>query len=90
MSAKRDKLQIIFDILVAIQKKRGRIKPTHLLYKSNLSYKRMNIYLEELMKQGLIQKEFDEDNKFYVITNKGNIFVQEFMRIREFTNSFGL
>jgi predicted transcriptional regulator len=90
MSNKRDRLQIIFDILVSIQRKRGRIKPTHLLYKSNLSYKRMNIYLDELIKQEFIKQEFDEENKFYCITNKGNLFVQEYMRIKEFTNSFGI
>jgi predicted transcriptional regulator len=90
MKEKRGKLEIVYDILAAVQKKNGSIKPTHLLYKSNLSYQRMNIYLEELIKQGMIRKDFDEDNKFYVLTDRGYQFLAEFKRIKEFTDSFGI
>ena len=38
MNKKRDRLQVIFDILKTISEKSGRIKPTHILYKSNMSY----------------------------------------------------
>ena len=38
MSKRRSRVQIIFDILNAIKRKGGTIKPTHLLYKSNLSH----------------------------------------------------
>jgi predicted transcriptional regulator len=90
MKEKRGKLEIIYDILLAIQRKNGTIKPTHLLYKSNLSYQRMNVYLEELIKQGMIQKDFDDKNKYYVLTEKGYNFLSEFKRIKEFTDSFGI
>lgn len=90
MSEKRDRMQIIHDILIAIQKKNGRIKPTHLLYKSNLSYQRMNLYLEELIEKGLVAKDFDEDNKYFILTEKGYIFLAEYQRMSEFTKSFGL
>jgi predicted transcriptional regulator len=90
MKEKRGRLEIIHDILLAIQRKNGRIKPTHLLYKSNLSYQRMNLYLEELMEKGLVGKDFDEDNKFYVLTERGYTFLAEFQRIREFSDSFGI
>jgi len=83
-------LEIIHDILLSIQKKNGRIKPTHLLYKSNLSYQRMNLYLDELMKQGLVDKDFDDKSKFYILTDKGYEFLVEFKRIREFSDSFGI
>lgn len=90
MKEKRGRLEIIFDILAAVQKKNGRIKPTHLLYKSNLSYQRMNVYIEELISKGLIAKDFDEESKFYTLTENGYNFLAEFKRIKEFTDSFGL
>jgi predicted transcriptional regulator len=90
MKEKRGRLEIIHDILLAIQKKNGRIKPTHLLYKSNLSYQRMNLYLEELIGKGLVEKDFDDSNKFYVLTERGYKFLAEFQRIREFSESFGI
>lgn len=90
MKEKRGRLEIIHDILLSIQKKNGRIKPTHLLYKSNLSYQRMNLYLEELMGKGLVEKDFDDKNKFYVLTDRGYKFLAEFQRIREFSESFGI
>lgn len=90
MKEKRGRLEIIYDILAAIQNKRGSIKPTHLLYKSNLSYQRMNIYLEELITKGLVAKDFDDNSKFFVLTDNGYRFLSEFRRIKEFTDSFGL
>ncbi len=48
MIERRNKLEIIKDILNVIYEKNGKIKPTHLLYKSNLSHAKMKIYLNEL------------------------------------------
>ena len=91
MNEKRDKIQIIFDILTAIQKKGGKIKPTHLLYKANLSHQRMKKYLSELLEKQMIDEIEEKDgNKFYIITQKGNQFIAEFGKIRQFTESFGL
>ena len=90
MKEKRGRLEIIHDILLAIQMRNGRIKPTHLLYKSNLSYQRMNLYVDELMKKGMVLKDFDDRSKFYILTDKGYNFLAEFKRIREFSDSFGI
>jgi len=87
---KRGRLEIIYDILTAIQRKQGRIKPTHLLYKSNLSYQRMNVYVDELIRKGLVEKDFDDKSKFFLLTDNGYEFLSEFKRIREFSNSFGI
>ena len=87
---------MIFDILLAIQNKGGRIKPTHLMYKSNLSHKLLNHYLEELMMKELVavEEEFHRkrksSTKTVVITDKGLGFLAEFRRMREFTDAFGL
>ncbi|MBS3128377.1 hypothetical protein J4410_04485 [Candidatus Woesearchaeota archaeon] len=86
---KRDKLTIIYDVLIAIQRKE-KIKPTHLLYKSNLSYQRMKEYLDDLMQKQLILEESEKGQKFFALTDKGHKFLQEYAKMREFTESFGL
>jgi predicted transcriptional regulator len=96
MVARRSRLELIFDILLAIQNKGGKIKPTHLMYKSNLSHKLLNSYLEELVEKGLVrvEEEFarkrEEPLRSVVITDKGLGFLAEFRRMREFTDAFGL
>ena len=90
MAEKRNKIRIIHDILIAIQQKGGKIKPTHLLYKSNLSYQRMNDYLQELMEKEFVEELQEKEKKFYTITEKGDVFLQEYSKIINFTESFGL
>lgn len=90
MSIRRTKIEIIHDILAAIQKKGGRIKPTHLLYKSNLSYKKMLEYVKELMDKEMVGEEEKDGKKMYTITEKGAAYIQEFKKIKEFSDSFGL
>ena len=96
MNSRRSKLELVFDILVAIQNKGGKIKPTHLMYKSNLSHKLLNSYLEELIGKELVLiqeeqvKKKQAPNKMVVITEKGLGFLAEFRRMREFTDAFGL
>jgi predicted transcriptional regulator len=90
MAKKRNRLEIIRDILEVIRNKNGRIKPTHILYKSNLSYIMMEEYLEELREKGFITEEKNNDSKTYRITEKGLSYLEKYSLIAEFTNSFGL
>ncbi len=90
MNEKRDKIEIVFDILSAVEKKGGKIKPTHLLYKANLSHQRMKKYIAELLEKGLIQEVAEGQNKLYMLTEKGTQFIAEYQRIKQFTESFGL
>lgn len=96
MGSRRSRLELIFDILLSIQNKGGRIKPTHLMYKSNLSHKLLNTYLEELVDKELVfieeiqSKKRQNSTKTVIITDKGLGFLAEFRRMREFTNAFGL
>lgn len=91
MGEKRDKLDIVSDILVAIMNKGGKIKPTHLLYKSNLSHEGMKKYISELKEKLMIVEEYDEKGKSkrFVITEKGFKFLEDYKKVREFTQSFG-
>ncbi len=96
MAVRRSRLELVFDILLAIQNKGGRIKPTHLMYKSNLSHKLLNGYLEELLQKELVLLEEEpvkkkkRPMKMVKITDKGLAFLAEFRRMREFTDAFGL
>lgn len=90
MSKKRNRLEVIKDILEVIRNKSGRIKPTHILYKSNLSYQMMEEYLAELITKGFIKEGKREKGKTYFITEKGLNYLQQYRMISEFTTSFGL
>jgi len=96
MGARRSRLELVFDVLLAIQNKGGQIKPTHLMYKSNLSHKLLNSYLEELIQKELViieeevVKKRKRPSKLVKITEKGLAFLAEFRRMREFTDAFGL
>ncbi|HRZ85213.1 MAG TPA: winged helix-turn-helix domain-containing protein [Candidatus Paceibacterota bacterium] len=90
MDKKRNRLEIIKDILEVIRQKNGRIKPTHILYKSNLSYQMMDEYLSELLTKNFIKEGKLGKGKTYLITDKGINYLNQYRLISEFTESFGL
>lgn len=87
---RRGKLEIIADILRSIQSKGGKIKPTHLLYKSNLSHAKLKEYANALLEKGMIEEKIVKGKKMYFMKEEGYKFLLEFERIREFSESFGL
>jgi len=90
MSKKRNKLEIIRDILEVIKNRNGKVKPTHILYKSNLSHQMMELYLTELKGKEFIKEIKSGNSKTYSITQKGFDYLSKYKMIAEFTNSFGL
>jgi len=90
MNKKRNKLEIIRDILDVIRSKSGRIKPTHILYKSNLSHRMMEEYMEDLIEKGFIVESKVAKGKTYAITPKGINYLNQYRLISDFTESFGL
>ena len=87
---KRNRLEIIRDILRVIREKKGKIKPTHILYKSNLSHQMMDEYLHELISKGFIVENVEGKNRTYSISQKGMMFLEKYRIIVDFTESFGL
>jgi predicted transcriptional regulator len=87
---KRDRLEIIKDILETIRNKRNNIKPTHIMYKANLSHKMLTEYLDELIEKKMVNELIDEDKKKYEITNKGLNYLKDYNMIRGFVDSYGL
>ncbi|MFA5173878.1 MAG: winged helix-turn-helix domain-containing protein [Candidatus Pacearchaeota archaeon] len=90
MAKKRERLDIIKDILLAIRNNRN-IKPTRLLYSSNLSPQMFKDYINELIEKGFIRLDIGEkDKKTFALTKKGNDFLEEYRVIERFIDNFGL
>jgi predicted transcriptional regulator len=91
MARKRDRLEIIHDILLVVRDHRGVVKPTHILYKSNLSHPMLNEYLGELLAKGFMTEVMDKDGKkSYTLTEKGCNYLRDYAMIRGFVDSYGL
>jgi predicted transcriptional regulator len=89
MDKKRDKLEIIRDILSSIKDKK-QIKPTRLLHSSNLSPQMFKEYVSLLLQRGLIEEAIIKNKKFFILKNKGQEFLIEYRAIEETIKNFGL
>lgn len=91
MSRKRERLEIIRDVLLVIREKGDKVRPTHILYKSNLSSDMLKQYLGELIENGFIVEERDKkDNKLYSLLPKGFNYLKDYSVIKGFMESYGL
>ena len=90
MARKRERLGVIRDILKSIRDSR-QIKPTRLLYASNLSPQMFKEYINELISKRFIVLDVDKkEKKTFSLTKKGNDFLQEYFVIENFVENFGL
>lgn len=87
----RTTMVIIGDILNKTQDSgREGIRPTILMQESNLSYNRLQMFLDKLVGNALINKiEYDGKNTF-VITEKGRIYLEKYKQFSNMASSFGL
>jgi predicted transcriptional regulator len=91
MAKKRERLEIIHDILYVIRARGVNVKPTHILYKSNLSHQMLTEYLDELIGKGfIIEKEDKHGKKTYELTEKGYNYLKDYQVIKSFVDSYGL
>lgn len=77
----RGRIQIIGDVLALAT---SGIKKTHIMYKANLSYEQVHLYLEELIGKALIAQNVSSDGVVYRITEKGREFLLYYTRLTEF------
>lgn len=90
MAKKRERLDVIKDVLSSIRENRN-IKPTRLLYASNLSPQMFKEYINELIEKGFIKLDISEkEKKTFSLTKKGNEFLEEYRVIENFVENFGL
>lgn len=91
MAQKRDRLAVIYDILLIIQQKGNSIKPTPLLRYSNLSSQSFADYMDELRKKEFVKEVEDKrGKKFITLTDKGFRFIEKYKIILGFIDEFDL
>ncbi|MBC8494927.1 winged helix-turn-helix transcriptional regulator [archaeon] len=88
---KRDRLEVIFDILKIIRAKNNSIKPTPLLRQSNLSSQSFTEYINELLKKEFVKEILDKKGKkHYTITDRGFKYLEKYQTIIGFIEDFDL
>ncbi len=97
MSKKRERLEVIFDILKIIEKNQNSIKPTPLLRFSNLSSQRFSEYYKELLNKKFVKeiiepstKKNSSVKKFITLTDKGFKYLEKYKTIIKFIDEFEL
>ncbi|MFH1801937.1 MAG: winged helix-turn-helix domain-containing protein [archaeon] len=91
MAQKRDRLQVIKDILQVIKENKNEIKPTPLLRYSNLSSQRFTEYISELQEKGFIEERKDKvGRKYFSLTDKGQRYLEKYNIITGFIEDFDL
>ncbi len=88
---KRDRLEVIFDILTIIRDSHNSIKPTPLLRYSNLSSSSFSDYCRELVAKGFIKEIMDGKGRRYItLTDKGFSYLEKYKLILGLIDEFEL
>ena len=82
--SRRSRMETFCDILKAIGA--GAEKPTHIMYKANLSWTVMQSYIRSLEAQGLVIPTMEDGKKLYHLSDKGFQLLNQFLSIREDLN----
>jgi predicted transcriptional regulator len=80
---RRSPMEMVCDILAVVSE--GPTKPTHILYKANMSWKVLSSYLNFLTSRGMVEKEDQEGGKrsTYRLTVKGRQVLKLYEGLRE-------
>ena len=83
---RRSPMEMICDILKVVSG--GPTKPTHILYKANMSWKVLSSYLDFLTSSGMLDKEDQEGGKrsTYRLTTKGRKVLSLYDGLKESLN----
>ncbi len=88
---KRERLEVIHDLLKVIQDNNNSIRPTPLLRYSNLSSQRFSEYYTELLEKGFVREvKNKKGRKMISLTDKGFAFLQQYQKIKDFIAEFNL
>lgn len=81
-SGRRDRLAIMCEILIEA---RTALIKTRIMYKCNLSYKQLELYIKMLLEKKLLARKTDDTGrKIFVTTMKGNIYINKFQSLQAF------
>jgi predicted transcriptional regulator len=75
---RRDRLYIIAEMLVIA--KDGSLK-TQIMYRANLSFAQLNLYLNFLIRRGLLKRHLVNEKTVYRTTAKGVKYLEEYEKI---------
>ena len=83
---RRSPMEMVCDILKVVSS--GPTKPTHILYKANMSWKVLSSYLDFLTSSGMLDKEDQEGGKrsTYCLTLKGRKILKLYDGLKESLN----
>ena len=88
---KRERLEVIHDILKIVSDHNNSIKPTPLLRYSNLSSSSFSEYYNELILKELLKEITDRKEKKYItLTDKGFNYLEKYSLILGFIDEFEL
>jgi len=88
---RRERLEVIYDILLIIKQSNNSIKPTPLLRYSNLSSSGFADYYQELLRKEFIKELFDTHKRKYItLTDKGFAYLDKYAVIVGFIEEFEL
>ena len=87
---RRERIDIVLDMLTAIRDKGGEIKPTHLMYKANLTHRQMKSYLDDLVAKNFMEYDDSKDTKYILITDAGRKFIEKIYEMQDFEKMFGI
>ena len=77
---RRSRFETHLDILKAISEGAG--KPTHIMYRANLSWVALQAYLKSLIKKRLIVVKEDGGRKIYELTDEGYKIMDYSLKIK--------
>ena len=78
---RRSRMETMCDILMTIAA--GTEKPTHIMYKANLSWRIMQQYMRALETQGLVIASDDQGKRVYHLTEKGFKLLSQLNSLKE-------
>lgn len=84
---RRSPMEMICDILKVVSE--GPTKPTHILYKANMSWKVLSSYLDFLTHNSMLEKQEDQDGgkrSTYRLTVKGRKILRLYDGLKESLN----
>ncbi|MEW5841324.1 winged helix-turn-helix domain-containing protein [Nitrososphaera sp.] len=74
----RGRIQIMGDVLGLAT---SGIKKTHIMYRANLSYEQVHMYLAELIEKGLLAQSAGDEGVVYRTTERGREYLHYYGRL---------
>ncbi len=90
MAEKRERLDVIYDILNAVIRNNNKIGPTRLIHLSNLSPTMFKEYIRDLVENGLLIEKAYKNKKFYEVGINGYKFLEQYKNFKKFVYELGL